>query len=77
MTQLTKPVTRRTDNTVRDRGKRRNLVITLYPGGVIGLRPAKTRREETITVEAVYDLAVKQRVFAERREKRSRRRIAK
>jgi hypothetical protein len=33
MTQLTKPVTRRTENEIRDGGKRRPLVITLYPGG--------------------------------------------
>lgn len=66
MTYLTKKVTRRTQNVIRDRGKRRELVITLYPGGIIGLRPAKTRREEILTVEAAFDLAVKQRVARER-----------
>ena len=74
MTRLTKPVTRRTENTIRDRGKRRELVITLYPGGVIGLRPSKTRHEEILTVEAAYDLAVKQRVTRERAEKKAQRR---
>ncbi len=73
MTALTKPVTRRTENEIRDRGKRRPLVITLYLGGVIGLRPAKTRQEEIIGIEAVYDLAVKMRVAQERREKKQRR----
>lgn len=73
MTALTKAVTRKTETTVRDRGKRRALVITLYPGGVVGLRPAKTRHEEIVSVEAVYDLAVRMRVAKEKAEKRSRR----
>lgn len=70
MTPLTKPVRRRTENMIRDGGKRRNLIVTLYPGGVIGLRPSKTRREEVLSVEAAYDLAVKQRVAKERVEKK-------
>ncbi len=74
MTRLTKPVTRSTDNEIRDGAKRRPLVITLYPGGVIGLRPSKTRREELLTVEAAYSLAIKQRVAKERAEKKARKR---
>ena len=71
MTDLRKPVSRRTENTVRDAGRPRRLVVTLYPGDVIGLRPEKTRREERTTLAAVYDLAVKQRVALERREKKA------
>lgn len=71
MTALTKPITRRTENEVRDGTKRRPLVITLYPGGIIGLRPSKTRREELLTVEAAYSLAIKQRVAKERAEKKA------
>ncbi len=74
MTRLTKSVTRSTDNEIRDGAKRRPLVITLYPGGVIGLRPSKTRREELLTVEAAYSLAIKQRVAKERAEKKARKR---
>lgn len=74
MTKLHKPVTRHTDNAIRDGAKLRNLVITLYPGGVIGLRPEKTRREELLSVEAAYSLAIKQRVARERVEKKARRR---
>jgi len=74
MTALTKPITRRTDNEIRDGAKRRTLVITLYPGGVIGLRPSKTRREELLTVEAAYGLAIKMRVAQERAEKQARKR---
>ena len=73
MTALTKPITRRTDNEIRDGSKRRPLVITLYTGGIIGLRPSKTRREELLTVEAAYDLAIKQRVARERAEKKGKR----
>ena len=69
MTFLHKPVTRRTDNEIRDGAKRRRLVVTIYPGGVIGLRPEKTRREELLSVESAYSLAVKQRVAKERADK--------
>lgn len=71
MTRLTKPVTRSTDNAIRDGARLRPLVVTLYPGGVIGLRPSKTRREELLTVEAAYSLAIKQRVAKERAEKKA------
>jgi hypothetical protein len=73
MTMLHKPVTRHTETLVRDGAKRRNLVVTLYPGGVIGLRPSKTRREELLTLEVAYALAVRQRVAKERAEKKARR----
>lgn len=72
MTDLRKPVSRRTDTTIRDAGKSRRLVVTLYPGDVIGVRPEKTRREERTTLAAVYDLAVKARVRLEQAEKRAR-----
>lgn len=70
---IPKRITRKTANTVRDRGKRRELVITLYPNGTIGLRPVRTRQEETVTIEAIYDLAVKQRVAQKRAERRKKR----
>lgn len=70
MTALTKAVRRLTETSVRDQGKSKRLVVTLYPGGlVLGLRPERTRREETITLDAVYSLAVKMRVSAERKAK--------
>jgi hypothetical protein len=73
MTDLLKSVKRRTNSTVRDEGKVRRLVITLYPGGVIGLRPEKTRREELLSVEAAWATAVKIRVAQERTQKKARR----
>lgn len=69
MTRLTKPVRRTSDATVRDGRKRRELVVTLYPGGFMGLRMAKCRTEETIPLDCVYSLAVKMRVQAQRKAK--------
>ncbi len=74
MTPLNKPVKRMSEAVVRDRGKRRRLVVVLYPNDTIGLRGEKTRREEITTLDAVYHLAVKQRVAAERRDKKEARR---
>lgn len=68
MTSLTKPITRRTENKIQQRP----IVVTLYPGGTIGLRLLKTRHEEILTVEAAYSLAVKQRIARERAEKKAR-----
>ena len=73
MTDLTKPVKRRTMTCVRDRGKSRRLVVTVYPNGTLGLRPEKTRHEEIITVDSCWSLAVKQRVAKEKAEKKAKR----
>ncbi|MBT9176528.1 MAG: hypothetical protein DDT20_00847 [Firmicutes bacterium] len=69
MTRLTKRVTRRTTTTIRDGSKRRELVVTIYPGGFFGLRLARCQREETLDFESAYSLAVKMRVASERAEK--------
>lgn len=70
MTRLTKQVSRFTDAMVRDRGRLRNIVVTLFPNDTLGLRLAKTRKTEIVTLESIYSLAVKQRVALERAEKR-------
>ena len=72
MTALTRAISRRSESTVRDRGHAKRLVVTLYPSGMLGLRPERSRREETITLEACYALAIRQRVASERREKKAR-----
>lgn len=64
-TTLNKAVKRKTHEVRRDRSKIRNLVITLYPAGHIGLRLEGTRSEETIPMQAVYERAVKMRLAAE------------
>lgn len=66
MTDLRKPVKRRSSELKRDRGRMRRIVVTLYPAGYIGLRLEKTRREETLPLIAAYDVAVKMRVALER-----------
>lgn len=68
MTPLTKIVRRQTEATVRDGCRRRRLVVTLYPNDTLGLRLSKTRREELVTLESIYALAVKQRIRGERAE---------
>lgn len=70
-TRLTKPVSRVSNETVRDTGKFRQLVITIDPAGLIELRPQGTRRAETYPIEALYYLALKTRVNAERAAKRA------
>jgi hypothetical protein len=69
MTPLTRKVTRRTEETYRDRSKLRRIVITLYPTGFIGLRLEKTRQEETLPLTAAYEMAVRARVAFERAQK--------
>lgn len=71
MTDLNKPVRRRSDSMVRDAGRMRKIVVTLYPHGFIGLRPEKTRREEVLPLQAAYDVAVKMRVARQRAEKQA------
>lgn len=69
MTDLTKPVRRRTQELRRDRGKFRRIVVTIYPAGYLGLRLEKTRREEILPFAAAYDVAIKMRVAHERAER--------
>lgn len=47
----------------------RRIVVTLERGDIIGLRPERCRRVEFVPAGAIYDLAVKLRVAAERRAK--------
>lgn len=61
-TPLTKKVKRRT--LAPHRGRR--LVVTLYPGDLIGIREERRRQEEIISLAAVSDFAVKLRVANER-----------
>lgn len=71
MTALNRPVRRVSQNSVvRDAGKYRALAVTLYPNGTLGLRPAGTRREELVSLEAVYTLAIRLRVRTEQSDKK-------
>lgn len=58
MTTITRPVRRETAIDTRDAGKRRPIVLTLYPGYLeIGLKG--TRRRLTVAYDAIYQLGCK------------------
>lgn len=65
-TALEKPVKRVTNGTHRGR----TMVVTLYPGDVIGVRQSRTRKEYSIPLAWVYDAAVKAEVQRKRVEKK-------
>ena len=74
MTKLLKPVKRTTETS------RVDLVVTLYPGSVIGLRQKRCRREYTLPLLTVFRLAIEAdqaRVKAERRKARGQRTLVK
>jgi hypothetical protein len=67
-TSSIKPVTRETSAYVRDKGMR--LVIATIHHGMLILRPKGLRKEETLDIAGLYDMAVRARVMRERAEKR-------
>lgn len=69
MTRLTKPVTRVTPPHNRFGALRRDIAITLEPGGLITLREARRRQSYSITVENLYLMLVKREHDAKQREK--------
>lgn len=71
MTDLTKPIRRVARGVIRTHGLRPSIVITLYPGGVIGLREFGRRREYQVPAEAVLTLAITREAERIRREKRA------
>ncbi len=69
MTPLKRAVRRRSEEVYRDRSKDRRIVVTLYPAGYIGLRLEKCRYEETLSIRAAYETAVKARVMRKQAER--------
>ena len=65
-----RPVTKRTE-AVTPRPRSRRIVVTVYPAGMLGLRPERCRREELLDIGAAYCIAVKTRVLAERKRKKT------
>jgi hypothetical protein len=63
-TSSDKPTTRKTSAYVRDKGLR-PLIVTIQHG-LLTLRPQGLRSSETVDLSAVYQGAVKARVFSER-----------
>lgn len=76
-TDLKKPVTRRSKETIRERSKAKRIIVTIYPAGFIGLRLEKNRTEETIPIAAAWSLAVKMRVASQRAQKLAKRKQGK
>jgi hypothetical protein len=70
MTDLTKPIRRIARNAVSTHGLSADLVVTLYPGGILGLREPRRRQEWTIPLEAVLTLAIQRDADAQRAAKR-------
>ena len=70
-TRLTHPV-RRTTQVIVER--RRQLVVTLYPRGTIGVRASRLRTEYELPLDFVYELAVRAHVARRRAEAGARRR---
>lgn len=74
-TKSIRPVTRESSAFVRDRGLR--AVIATLHGSTIELRAKGLRSREILDLSYCYQLAVKQRVAAERAEKQALRKLRK
>jgi len=72
MTTLRRPIRRRCASA--ESGRRRRLVVTLYPGDVIAFREHRGRTEWSASLEAVYQAVVRWNVDAARAERRAARR---
>jgi len=65
MTTLHAPVTRRVAGVVRE-----DLVVTLYPSHLLGIRALRTRREYTLPLATIYRLAIEADLAARRAARR-------
>ena len=77
MTRLHKAVKRTVALVPRGGGSRLEVVVTLYPGGVIGLRDKGRRKEYTLPLSTVYYLAAEaeaRKIIADRKAKRAEKR---
>ncbi len=69
MTDLKRPVKRVARGLVVPHGVNPDLVISLYPGGVIGLREARRRKEVKVSAATLYTQALLAEVRAKRRKR--------
>lgn len=76
MTPTSKPVTRRCMLPVRE-SRYRRLVVTLGPGDMLKLRPERTSQSEFISIAAIYSMAIKIRLAAEKAERAANRKAKK
>jgi hypothetical protein len=68
VTLLKKPISRRTESRVSHAIA--PLVITLYPGGIIGIREVRRRKEVVFDAGTLYLQAVAREVDGRRKRKR-------
>lgn len=73
MTLLNKPVVRKTRPHDLPHGVADEIVVTLYPGGVIGLRELRRRKEYRLDAGVLYVAAMVKEAAVARAEKRGRR----
>ncbi len=69
MTKLKDPVRRTTTIMLDNRAMPRpedEVTVTLYPAGLIGFRPKRSRKEYTLPFETVYRQAIRAEVQSER-----------
>lgn len=55
----------------REQGKTRNVIVIIYPSGLLGFKLKGLRRTEYLAADVCYEMAVKIRLRAEAREKKS------
>jgi len=67
MTKLNKPVKRTAEGVLR--GK--NLVVTLYPHNVIGLRQLRCKKEYTLPLITIYNQAIRAEIESKKAAKKA------
>ena len=77
MTRVKKKWSRETDSAVFEKGKNRQVIVTLEPGGVIGFRLKGTRKTYSLTTGRCHMMALKASILQEKREKSKRKMNAK
>lgn len=73
MTDLRKPV-RRIGRGIASHGFSPDLAITLYPGGVLGIRELRRRKEYRVLIAGILERAVVAEVAARAKARRTKRR---
>lgn len=78
MTQLNKPVTRKAVTRPAAYGVRAELIISLHPGGIIGIRESGRRSKSEVCFDAaeLYVEGVRRRIAKEKADKRKARKAA-
>ena len=73
MTDLKKPVKRVARGLNVPHGVKPDMVMTMYPGGIIGLRESGRRKEVRLSASTLYSRALLEEVRAKRKARKGRR----